>query len=749
MIKSNTKRRIKRLKEGTAWYKDGQLTDAGNAAASTIGGISSIAGTAGTMIDSLAGDNESSGANYAASALSSAGSLASAGAAFGPYGAIAGGVLGGVLGLVQQGEKAKQQKREDNYRLIGQNMKSIDNLNSSIRTQSAVRNSKNYAVPGFKNGTASSFSPNAMIANEEGIKDPDTGRIDVVPGEYDYSNPDKVMANLKDGTSVYSNAYKLPGGNSTPAKIISRMKKVQDKSDKIMSGGKPASSIDLKTAELNRKNIDIQTELLNMNTILENSDEKHVDSKLKRYKLGGTITNSDKGYFSDIIDTYNSREFNRISADELAKKGLFYDPGNNGSRSGWRLRITNPNFYNKSKLSAAIAPDENGLSRISYGPQQPQQQEQAQSTSDWTVAGQKIAPSQDWTSGYGKGFVYPSKNIGGNISNDLKNAYDDYVRNGGTDNFDYFKTKISETSAGLNYNGQDIQNKPVLSQSKASLPINNTNVPTETKVPEIALKQPNTQSVVHPSIPSIDNISLPSGTSSYTVSNPTINEYGVTEDMPNVETTSPVTKEKPGLNRNVFKNSLGDKLSSLATDVASLIPVASNLFNAKAETERPIYNNISNPVLRANISKQIEDSRRQRQIARYNQSVMGAGSGIGNAYGRSIYSGGVEQMNSIFANADNMNNQYRAQYAQLENQNQAANRAEDRRVSDLNARNRAAARNMKSAAYSQLSQYAQNKQLMKNQKERDVLQSNIWSMYASNSISPDKLKEINKILGIK
>ena len=54
-----------------------------------------------------------------------------------------------------------------------------------------------------------------------------------------------------------------------------------------------------------------------------------------------------------------------------------------------------------------------------------------------------------------------------------------------------------------------------------------------------------------------------------------------------------------------------------------------------------------------------------------------------------------------------------------------------RRIDDLNARNRAAARNMKSTALSQLSQYAQNKQLMKNMQRSDILNSKIWVEFAT------------------
>ena len=67
----------------------------------------------------------------------------------------------------------------------------------------------------------------------------------------------------------------------------------------------------------------------------------------------------------------------------------------------------------------------------------------------------------------------------------------------------------------------------------------------------------------------------------------------------------------------------------------------------------------------------------------------------------------------------NANNQYRAKYANTMNNLgqqwvQATNLA-----SELNVRNRDAARNIRRTGLSQLSQWAQNRELMSNQRSRD------------------------------
>ena len=191
-----------------------------------MSGIGGVAGLAGAFIPQE--ENQGSTSNYAGSALSGASAGISAGAALGPIGMAAGAAVGGIAGLFSQKSKDRAQRRAENQAQINENAKTIDEMSGSLRAKYSMRTSKNYAVPGFKNGIAEFNGANALIANEEGVRDPSTGRVDIVPGRYDSSNPDKVYANLKDGTSVYSNAYSVPGGKSTPAKLVAKMKKVQD-----------------------------------------------------------------------------------------------------------------------------------------------------------------------------------------------------------------------------------------------------------------------------------------------------------------------------------------------------------------------------------------------------------------------------------------------------------------------------------------------------------------------------------------
>jgi len=118
------------------------------------------------------------------------------------------------------------------------------------------------------------------------------------------------------------------------------------------------------------------------------------------------------------------------------------------------------------------------------------------------------------------------------------------------------------------------------------------------------------------------------------------------------------------------------------------------------------------------------------------------------AYGANIYGTATEGVNKIMNTAEDLNNQYRMKSADVHNQFSQMNTNEIRRTNDINARNRAAARNMKSAAVSQISDYAQNKQLMGNQIKSDVLRSEIWNSIASSSMSEADRARIMNLIGV-
>jgi hypothetical protein len=67
-------------------------------------------------------------------------------------------------------------------------------------------------------------------------------------------------------------------------------------------------------------------------------------------------------------------------------------------------------------------------------------------------------------------------------------------------------------------------------------------------------------------------------------------------------------------------------------------------------------------------------------------------------------------------------------------------------TSDLNAQNRASARNIRRAGLSQLSQFAQNKSLMRNQSKRDKAMLELYKPFLQAGFTLDAIKNWSKYL---
>jgi hypothetical protein len=185
-------------------------------------------------------------------------------------------------------------------------------------------------------------------------------------------------------------------------------------------------------------------------------------------------------------------------------------------------------------------------------------------------------------------------------------------------------------------------------------------------------------------------------------------------------------------------NSFTNKLGSVANKIGSLAPIAYNALNSTPEVVSPIYDNFINPVQRYDISSKLADSVKQRQIARYNNANKNTGVGSDMAAAGDLYSRGVEQTRNIMDSSEAANNSYKADYANRYNQNASSNSAEQRRVYDLNARNRSASRSAQVKNAEIISQYSQTNELMGNQKKSDMLNANIWNALATATNPKDK-----------
>lgn len=180
------------------------------------------------------------------------------------------------------------------------------------------------------------------------------------------------------------------------------------------------------------------------------------------------------------------------------------------------------------------------------------------------------------------------------------------------------------------------------------------------------------------------------------------------------------------------RNKLFDKVGSALSGITSLTPIMSNLFTSRPETVDAVYNpyatSISNTMRRRryDISPAIEDLNRNRATSNYNASQINTNTGANLAYRLQSAVNTDRAIASLRSQESNANNQYLGDYANTMNSlgQQWVNATNI--ANEANAQNRATTRNIRRAGLSQLSQWAQNRELMRNQKARDM---EMWPLY--------------------
>lgn len=161
--------------------------------------------------------------------------------------------------------------------------------------------------------------------------------------------------------------------------------------------------------------------------------------------------------------------------------------------------------------------------------------------------------------------------------------------------------------------------------------------------------------------------------------------------------------------------------------LSGLSPILYNWIQSRRrpEVEDQVINPYTGAINRAmasrklNIEPTLAANRRSRAIARNNLARLNPNTGMNLAYGNQLATGEYAQNASVYANRDNANNQYFGEYANMMNNLGQQYVQNTVLTNDLNARNRAAARNFGATAAGQLGQWSQTKEKMRNQARRD------------------------------
>lgn len=198
-------------------------------------------------------------------------------------------------------------------------------------------------------------------------------------------------------------------------------------------------------------------------------------------------------------------------------------------------------------------------------------------------------------------------------------------------------------------------------------------------------------------------------------------------------TSTGSTEEKPATST-TGKNNWLSGVGNLFTDIAALAPTISNMY-AKPETFNATYNPYESQIRQTMANRKFDISpakraiRENRSISNYNAANYNPNTGANLAYRLQSQIAANKAIADLYSTASNVNNQYAGEYANtLNNLGQQRVQATNMAV-DMNAKSRAVARNIQRTALSQLSQYAQNKQLMKNQKSRDMAMLDMYGPF--------------------
>lgn len=196
--------------------------------------------------------------------------------------------------------------------------------------------------------------------------------------------------------------------------------------------------------------------------------------------------------------------------------------------------------------------------------------------------------------------------------------------------------------------------------------------------------------------------------------------------LPEITVTAPTgnTGKGTGKGRRFSFPKLGD-IGEYASSIASLAPVISNLTSGSAEQVRDVQNPYAGTVARTmrnrryDITPALRELSTSRAISDYNANQSNTNTGANMAYRLQSAVGLDKAIANLYSQASNMQNQFDADYASTLNNLGQQYVGAINLSSDLGARNRAAASNIRNAGLGQLSKWAQTQQLMRNQKKRD------------------------------
>lgn len=262
----------------------------------------------------------------------------------------------------------------------------------------------------------------------------------------------------------------------------------------------------------------------------------------------------------------------------------------------------------------------------------------------------------------------------------------------------------------------------LLSGSDYTTPINSTTTDNSVNIPNISvtptktrrstgttISKPNRKSIVEP----INNEIDLSGEAISRVGDEVIPYETLVSTAINNQNKKNNNNENPPKDKNDWRKILGDITSNISQ-------------MASPENFEAVYNPYADNIIRTMSGRKFDIApakraiRENRAISNYNASQYNPTTGANLAYRLQSQIAADKAISDLYSQKNNIDNQYKSDYANTLN-NLGQQFVGSRNLSiDQNARSRASSRNINRAGLSQLSNYFQNKELMRNQRNRDI-----------------------------
>ena len=219
--------------------------------------------------------------------------------------------------------------------------------------------------------------------------------------------------------------------------------------------------------------------------------------------------------------------------------------------------------------------------------------------------------------------------------------------------------------------------------------------------------------------------SSPKASETPEVSTPSVKEF-IPVDILQIDVSDITDSE---LKAPVIPTSSSNSTSYRYPDLLSLTPTLYNFIQSlrKPEIESTVTNPYSGTIRstlakrRANINDVLESNRRNRAISNYNLSQLNTNTGSNLAARTQAAVANAAADAAAYTQASNINNQYLGDYVNMLNNLGQQFVQSQTLTNDLNARNRASARNFGASTASQIGKWSQVNTQMNNQYNRDMM----------------------------